>query len=411
MTQTIEFEQKLARYAELILKVGVNLPEDGKLCIKAPLEAVELVRQINKAAYQHGALDVDISYYDAHQDLYLYQHGSDKAVAYLPDWLAEKQQHLVDDGYAFISIAGNDPNLLAQANPDRIAKRSKLLSKAMRKPSEAIGSFQVNWTVAAMATPTWAKAIFPNLDENTAMARLWDNIFKVTRADQADPVAAWQTHIDHLANMVKTLNAKQYDALHFKNPEGTDLTIGLAKGHIWQGGAEKAQNGIIGVPNMPTDEIFTAPHSHKVNGWAVASKPLSVRGQLIENIRMRFEDGKAVEATAQKGQDTLQKLLDTDEGASRLGEVALVPASAPVAQTDTLFLNTLFDENAASHIALGRCYPTTITNGQDKEQCSAAGGNDSLIHVDWMIGNTHTDVDGLTANGEREALMRAGEWV
>lgn len=411
MARTIEFEQKLERYAELILKIGVNLPKDGKVFIKAPLEAVELVRHISKAAYRHGALDVEVAYQDAHQELYLYQHGSDAAVEHVPSWIEEKQQHLVDDGYAFISIAGNDPNLLAGANPERVAQRSKLMSQAIRKSREAIGSFQVNWTVAAMATPAWAKAIFPDLDKDQAIMQLWDKIFKVTRADKTDPVAAWQAHIDHLAQMVQMLNAKQYEALHFKNPEGTDLTVGLAKEHIWQGGAEQAKNGIIGVPNIPTDEVFTAPHSQKVNGWAIASKPLSVRGQLIEGIRMRFENGKAVEATANKGQDTLQKLLKTDEGASRLGEVALVPASAPVAQTGTLFLNTLFDENAASHIALGRCYPTTITNGQDKDHQVAAGGNDSLIHVDWMIGNANTDVDGLTKQGEREALMRNGEWV
>lgn len=408
---TMNFEERLARYAELLVKVGVNLPQGGKLLVNAPLAAAPLVRLVARAAYRAGALDVRVNYFDEHLSLALYEEGSDDAVAYLPAWAAQEAQNMLEDGYARLAIRGDDPALLRDVNPDRVALRSKLSGQAMRAVSEAVSGMAVNWTVAAMSTPAWARAVYPDLPEQEAVSRLWDDIFKVTRADRPDPVAAWQEHIAALARRSEYLNGKQYAAVHLKSELGTDLTVGLADGHIWQGGAEEAKNGIVGVPNLPTDEVFTMPHRERVDGWAVASKPLSVRGQVVQGIRVRFEAGRAVEVSAEQGEDTLKKLLDTDEGAARLGEIALVAASAPVAQTGTLFFNTLFDENAASHIALGRCYSTNVQHGENPEALKAAGGNDSLIHVDWMIGTPGTDVDGVTASGEREALMRGGEWV
>ncbi|MFC3861107.1 aminopeptidase [Deinococcus antarcticus] len=408
---TMNFEERLARYAELLVKVGVNLPQGGKLLVNAPLAAAPLVRLVARAAYRAGALDVRVNYFDEHLSLALYEEGSDDAVAHLPAWAAQEAQNMLEDGYARLAIRGDDPALLRDVNPERVAQRSKLQAQAGKAVSEAISGFQVNWCVAAMSTPAWASTVYPDLPQEEAVSKLWDDIFTVTRADQLDPVAAWKAHTDELERLTQLLTEKQYASLHLKSDLGTDLTVGLADGHIWQGGAETARNGIRGVPNLPTDEVFTMPHRDRVDGWAVASKPLSVRGQLVEGIRVRFEHGRAVEIHADKGQDVLQKLIETDEGAAHLGEVALVKASAPVAQTGTLFYNTLFDENAASHIAFGRCYPTNVQHGENPEALKAAGGNDSLIHVDWMIGNAQTDVDGVTASGEREALMRGGEWV
>ncbi len=413
MTSSTEaaFQTQLARYAELLVRTGVNLPQGGRVLVNAPVEAAELARLVAREAYRAGAEDVRVNYNDQHLALALYEAGSEAAVDFVPAWLSEESLHMVEDGYAFISIVGSDPSLLAGVSPQRVARRSKLQAGAGRRVSEAIGSFQVNWTVAAMATPAWAARVYPDLPQTEAVARLWGDIFKVTRADTPDPVAAWDAHLAQLRRLTTLLTEKQYHALHLRSELGTDLTVGLADNHIWQGGGEAARNGIYGVPNLPTDEVFTAPHKGRVNGVAVASKALSARGQLIEGIRMRFENGRAVEVSAERGEDTLKALIGTDEGAARLGEVALVPASAPVAQTGTLFLNTLFDENAASHIALGRCYPTNVQGGEDEDMLKAAGGNDSLIHVDWMIGTPGTDVDGLTADGTREPLMRAGEWV
>ncbi|GHF40383.1 aminopeptidase [Deinococcus metalli] len=406
-----DFGAKLARYAELLIHTGVNLPRGGKVHIAAPVEATELARLTARAAYRAGAADVRVVYTDPHLALALFEDGSDEAVTFLPEWVAREREAMVADGYAMITIVGEDPSLLAGVNPERVAARSKVQAQALRAVSEAIGGMHVNWTVAAIATPAWAARVYPELGETEAVERLWADIFTVTRVDQADPVAAWDTHVRQLKRLGDVLNARQYAAIHLRSGLGTDLTVGLAENHVWMGGGEVARNGILGVPNLPTDEIFTAPHRERVEGWAVASKPLSVRGQLVEGIRVRFEGGRAVEVSAARGQDTLERLLATDEGAAHLGEIALVPASAPVARTGTLFLNTLFDENAASHIALGRCYPTNVVGGEDEATLAAAGGNDSLIHVDWMIGTPDTDVDGITAGGEREPLMRAGEWV
>lgn len=408
---TLSFDDKLARYAELLVRTGVNLPRGGKLLVQAPVEAAPLVRLVVRAAYRAGALDVRVTYNDAHLGLALFEDGSDEAVDFLPDWYAAQREAMVADGYASIGIVGEDPSLLAGVDPERVARRSKRVAQAMKAVSEATGGFQVNWTVAAMSTPAWAARVYPDLPEAEAVARLWDDIFAVTRADHTDPVAAWDAHLARLERLTAFLNGKQYAAIHLRSELGTDLTVGLAENHIWQGGAETAKNGIRGVPNLPTDEVFTAPHRERVDGVAVASKPLAARGQLIEGIRVRFAGGKAVEVSAEKGEDTLRALLDTDEGAARLGEIALVPASAPVSERGTLFLNTLFDENAASHLAFGRCYPTNVGHGENPEALHAAGGNVSLIHVDWMIGTAETDVDGVTADGRREALMRGGEWV
>ncbi|THF70681.1 aminopeptidase [Deinococcus sp. Arct2-2] len=418
---TPDFEAKLARYADLLVRVGVGLTAGGKVRIGAPVEAAAFARLVQRAAYRAGALDARVVYGDAHTDLALYEDGSDEAVAFLPAWQAQEREAMVADGYAFIGILGDDPSLLAGVDGGRVARRSKALAQAFQKVSEASGNFEVSWTVAAIATPAWARAVFPDLPEAEAVARLWDDIFAVTRVDTPDPVGAWQTHLAGLQARTDRLNEQRFTALHFLDTHsqgelGTDLTVGLADGHFWQGGAERAKNGVLGVPNFPTDEVFTAPHKDRVDGVAVASKPLSVRGQLVEGIRVRFEGGRAVEVSATRGEDTLRQLIATDEGAARLGEVALVPASAPVARTGTLFLNTLFDENAASHIALGRAYPTTIRpdliGGTESATYFAdLGGNHSLIHVDWMIGSPGMNVDGVRADGSREALMRDGEWV
>lgn len=406
-----DFQAKLARYAELLVRTGVNLPRGGKVRIAAPVEAAELARLTARAAYRAGATDVRVSYVDDAVQLALYEDGTDDAVDFVPAWVAQEREALVADGYAHIAIVGEDPALLGRVNPNRVARRSKRLAQAFQKVSAATGNMEINWTVAAMSTPAWAAAVYPDLPVDQAVSRLWDDIFQVTRADGPDPVAAWNAHLNELERITDLLNARQYAAVHLRSELGTDLTVGLAQPHVWMGGAETAKNGVRAVPNLPTDEVFTAPHRDRVDGLAVASKPLSVRGQLIEGIRVRFEAGRAVEVSATRGEDTLRQLIGTDEGAARLGEVALVPASAPVAQTGTLFLNTLFDENAASHIALGRCYPTNVQGAVSDDDVRAAGGNDSLIHVDWMIGTPGTDVDGVRTSGEREPLMRGGEWV
>lgn len=404
----LTFEQKLENYADLLVRVGVNLQIGGKLHLNAPIEAAPLARLIARKAWQAGAHAVDVHYGDQQLARVLFEAAPDEALEYFPEWSTQETQHKIDDGYAFLSIAGSDPDLLAGLDQARIARRAKVTAGGGRAIADQMSAFAMNWSIGAMPVPSWARKVFPDLPEDQAVAKLWDAIFTVSRADQPDPVGAWRAHVARLSTVRDHLNARRYSALHFRGP-GTDLRVGLADRHLWVAASSTAKNGIAGVPNLPTDEVFTAPHRERVDGTVRASKPLSVRGTLIDGIEMRFERGQVVEVRASQGQDVLEGLLDTDEGARRLGEVALVSASAPVAQTGLLFYNTLFDENAASHVALGRAYAFNVEGGA--EQMAASGANDSLIHVDWMIGNDQMDVDGVTASGSREAVMRAGEWA
>lgn len=401
----LTFEDKLANYADLLVKVGVNLQPGGKLHVNAPIEAAPLARLIAERAYDAGAVAVDVRYEDQRLSRVFFERANEAALDYYPAWATEETQHKLDEGYAFLSIAGSDPDLLAGLDQGRIAARARLTAQRGAAIAAQMGAFRVNWSVGAMPVPSWARKVFPELPLEEAISRLWDAIFQVTRADLPDPLAAWREHTAQLARVRDHLNGRGYAALRFQGP-GTDLKVGLADGHRWVGGATAAQNGVVGVPNLPTDEVFTAPHRQRVEGFVSASKPLSVRGELIEGLWMRFEAGRVVEASATRGQAVLERLLDTDEGARHLGEVALVPASSPVARTGLLFYNTLFDENAASHLALGRAYPLNVAG-----EMGEAGANDSLIHVDWMIGSEQMNVEGIGPDGSHEAVMRAGEWA
>jgi aminopeptidase len=279
---------------------------------------------------------------------------------------------------------------------------------------ELITRHTINWSILASATKDWAKLVFPGLPEDEAVSKLWDAIFTASRATGEDPVADWKAHSAEIHRRVALLNEKRFHALRFHSQDGTtDLTVGLADDHLWAGGGGPSGNGVFCNPNIPTEECFTTPHKDRVNGHVSASKPLSHQGTLIENIRCTFVDGKIVSATATKGEEAINKLISTDEGARKLGEVALVPNPSPIAQSGVLFWNTLFDENAASHIALGQAYSTCLIGGEkmSSEELAKLGANESLIHVDWMIGGPTMNVDGINFDGSSEALMRDGDWV
>jgi aminopeptidase len=302
--------------------------------------------------------------------------------------------------------------LLAGQDAKKVSRANVALSKATRPAMELITRHEINWTIVASATPAWAKLVFPELPEDEAVAQLWEAIFRTTRIDTANPVGEWRRHGAHLQSRVKLLNEKRFRALRYTGP-GTDLTVGLADDHLWCGGGSTAKNGIAGFPNMPTEEVFTTPHKDRVEGTVTSTKPLSYQGTLIDGIQVEFQGGRIVRASAKQGEAILESMIDTDDGARRLGEVALVPHSSPIAQSGLLFWNTLFDENAASHIALGQSYSTCLINGDtlSESELSAKGANESLIHVDWMIGSGELDVDGVWADGSSVPLMRKGEWV
>jgi aminopeptidase len=407
----LPFEARLDRLADVAVNVGLGLARGQELFMTAPMDALALVRRITEHAYKAGAKLVTTLFADEPSALMRFRYAPDESFDYAPGWLYDGIAAAFRSGAARLAIAGADPVLLANEDPEKVSRANVALSKVYRPALELITRHDINWTIVPCATPAWARVVFPHTSEEAALEQLWDAVFAATRVDAPDPVAAWRKHSEDLQRRVEFLNERRFAALHFRGP-GTDLRVGLADGHLWNGGGSKANNGIFGFPNMPTEEVFTTPHKDRTEGFVTSTKPLSHQGSLIENIRVRFEAGRIVEASASTGQTVLQKLINTDDGAGRLGEVALVPHSSPIAASGLLFWNTLFDENAASHIALGQSYSTCLQNGENltPEQLTAQGANSSLIHVDWMIGSAAMDVDAISADGVHP-LIRRGEWT
>ncbi len=402
----------LDSYAQLIVRSGVNVAPGQELVMTAPVDAIPLVRLITEHAYKAGASLVTTLYGDDTATLARFKHAPDESFDKATGWLFDGMANAFKAGSARLAIIGEDPSLLAGQNTDKVARANRARSRAYRPALELITSHAINWCVAAAATPAWACSVFPDKEPDAALDALWRAIFTCSRADAADPVAAWVEHSRYLRQRTDFLNARRYAALRYRGP-GTDLTIGLVDGHMWKGGASVAKNGVTANANIPTEEVFTMPHKDRVEGTVTATKPLSHQGTFIEGIKVRFEKGRIVEAHADKGADVFSKMISTDEGAARLGEVALVPHSSPIARSGIVFNNTLFDENAASHIAVGQSYSDTMANGGNlgKDALVQAGANQSLIHVDWMIGSGRLDIDGVRSDGTAEPLMRQGEWA
>ena len=412
MAHTFTHEQLLDRYAELVVRSGLNVKAGQQVVISAPLEAVHLVWRITRHAYQAGATLVTTLYSDEAATLTRYEVGAEASFDAAPGWLFNGMAEAFRNGAARLAIIGENPALLSGQNPEHVSRANKARSIAYKPAIELITTSAVNWCVISCATPAHARSVFPDLPEAEALAALWKAIFTCTRADVPDPVAAWKAHSARLKEKTNFLNARRYSALRYKGP-GTDFTLGLVDGHIWKGGASLARNGVTFNANIPTEEVFTMPHRERADGWVTATKPLSYGGTFIDGIRVRFEKGRIVEAHAGQGLDVFAKMIDSDEGASRLGEVALVPHSSPVAASGIIFNETLFDENAACHIAVGQCYSTNLDGAErlSKDELLARGANQSIIHVDWMIGSGEIDIDGVLTDGRSEPLMRNGEWA
>jgi aminopeptidase len=412
MSVTRTFDENLDKLAEVAVRVGLGLQSGQELVMTASLDSVALARRITEHAYRAGASLVTTLYSDDEATLARYHHASDASFDHAAKWLYDGMGAAFKSGAARLAIAGANPSLLSNEDPEKVSRANRAVSQAYRPALELITRHEINWTIVACATPAWAKVMFPEDAPDAALAKLWEAIFATSRIDRADPVAAWKEHDAGLQKRAALLNEKRYAALKYRGP-GTDFTLGLADDHLWMGGGTTAGNGNYCIPNLPTEEVFSTPHKERADGVVTATKPLSHQGTMIEGIRVRFEGGRIVEAHATRGEEVLRKLIDTDEGARRLGEVALVPHSSPIAHSGLLFYNTLFDENAASHIALGQAYSSCVRDGDklSKEELAAKGANDSLIHVDWMIGSGELDIDGITQSGTVEPLMRKGEWV
>ena len=411
-------QEMLQKYAEAIVKVGLNIRAGQRLIINlgatrgVPHQFAPLVREVAKAAYGVGARYVDVLWGDEEMLRLRAQYAPRDSFDEYSTWQIDALMRMIENGDALLSIAGSNPDLLGGLDPEVVGMMQKTHLQHFSKVGEKVSTNAINWCVVAAAGEDWAKKIFPELSAEKATEQLWQEIFETTRIDQPDPIAAWQGHIVTLRKRAKYMQAKQYTGLHY-SATGTDFTLGLPNGHLWISAQSMAQNGVAFTANMPTEEVFTMPDRNRADGIVSSTFPLSYAGTLIEDFQVTFENGRITKVTAKKGEAALQKLVDTDEGSHRLGEVALVPASSPIGQRGHLFYNTLYDENASCHIAIGRAYRFTLTGGEElnDEEFISAGGNISLQHVDFMIGSSKMDIDGINKDGSREPVMRQGEWA
>jgi aminopeptidase len=415
----MDLARSLRTYAELAVRVALNVQPGQRVMIIGPLanggislEAAPLAREIAAAAYRAGSPLVETIYGDEQQTLTRFKHAPRDSFGSYSAWLPKALSNHVAAGHAVLSISANDPDLLQGEPAQLVSDMLQATARDMRPFREQISRNETNWAIVAAASVGWAEKIFPRVSTEGAVNRLWDAIARMCRLDSADPLAAWESHLANLGARSEYLNAKRYSALKYTGP-GTNLTLGLPAGHTWVSGRSVSTNGIPFTANLPTEEVFTIAHRDQADGTVRASKPLSYGSTLIEGFTLTFERGRIVKMHADRNADTLERLLDTDEGARHLGEVALVPHNSPISQSGLLFYNTLFDENAASHVALGNAYKFTMKGGNDMndQEFEQAGGNRSAVHVDFMIGSGELDVDGVLSNGIAEPVMRKGEWV
>ncbi len=412
------FEADLQRYADLAIQIGLNLQAGQRLVISdprrggIPLEIAPLARALTRSAYRAGARLVDVIWRDDAIQRIRFEEAPRDSFDLWPEWQAKGLAEHVQRGDALLSVHAANPDLLSDQDPDLVAQVQKAAWTNFMPVSEIISRNLVNWLVIAAAYPGWAAKVFPDVPAAEREMRLWQALFRVCRMDRPDPIAAWVEHVRQLVARSDHMNQRRYVRLHYRGP-GTDVTVGLPRGHQWKAARSTTPSGIDFTANLPTEEIFTLPHAAQVDGTVAATRPLNYGDALIDGFRVRFEAGRVVEASASKGEGVLRKMLEADDGARRLGEVALVPHSSPISQSGILFYNTLLDENCASHFAFGRAYKFTMAGGESlsDEAFAAAGGNMSLIHVDFMVGSGEVDIDGIDQGGKAEPVMRKGEWA
>ncbi len=408
----MNLEKNLAKYAELVIKKGVNIQPKQELILNAPITAGDFVRELVKAAYKVGSGAVHVFYSDEKIAPITYEYANDEVISTYPEWKKEAFLSLAKKGTALLSVVSSDPELLKNSDPKKVAISQAAGAKATKEFAEYVMTGKLNWNVVCVPNETWAKKIFPELTGEKAVDKLWEYIFMCTRVDQEDPIAAWDEHIKNLFIYRDFLNEKQFVELEYKG-DGTDLKVGLPEGHIWVAGPKNTQSGITFIPNMPTEEVFTMNHKLKIDGTLKSTLPLNYGGSLIEDFSLEFKDGKVIDYKAKKGISALENLLSIDEGAKYLGEVALVPYHSPISNLKTIFYNTLYDENASCHFAFGRAYKYTLEGGihMNDEEFLKAGGNVSNTHVDFMVGSPSLSIVGITKDGEKIQIFKDGNWA
>ena len=407
------FDTLLKKYAQLITEIGVNVQKSHTVVVQIQVEQAPLARYIVKEAYKLGAKQVIVQWTDDIVSRETFINADDSVLETVPESKIMEMNEWVEAGASRISVVSQNPDAYAGVDNDCLSTYQLAMGKAMMPLRQATQSNKVSWVVVAAAGSDWAKKVFPELKSSEEQVdTLWDAIFKATRMYETDPVATWHAHDKLLTDKANELNAEQFDSLHYTAP-GTDLIIGLPENHNWEGAGSINARGERFIANMPTEEVFTAPDNRRIDGVVTSTKPLSYSGNTIENMTFTFKDGRVVDVKAEKGEDVLKKLLDTDEGAKSLGEVALVPDSSPISQSGITFFNTLFDENASNHLALGSAYAFSLQGGTEmsEEELKAAGLNRSQTHVDFMIGSKEMNIDGIKKDGSRVPIFRNGEWA
>ena len=400
-------------YARLLIREGLNIQPGQRLAIKCPVDCAAFGRLCAEAAYDAGCSEVLFRWGDDALARMKYLRASDEVFDRVDPWDVLMSDTLTAEGAGALSISASDPEMLKGVDGDRIRRYQIAAGKAMEKIQERGMRNEYPWCVCSIPTPVWAKKVFPDLPEDEAVMRLWEEILKACRVDGVDAVAAWQKHNAELQKHVEFMNRHNFKSLHYTNSLGTDLTLELPEGHFWAGGAEKCvTSGIMFSANIPTEEVFTLPKRDSVNGVVYASKPLVLHGNVIEGIRFTFKDGKIVDAYADTGEDILRDAIAVDEGASYLGEVALVPYDSPINASGVLFFNTLFDENASCHLAFGDSYPCIHgSESMTGEQLAALGANKSMMHEDFMVGTADLSIVGTTHDGEKIPVFVNGNFA
>lgn len=406
-------EKAIEKYVELVIKKGINLQKGQILVINSPVETFEFTRELTAKAYEVGASEVVVNWFDEISLKYKYLYGEDKIFDIFPEWQKEFYEYYRKKGAAFLSIYSTDPDVLKEVDKNRVARYEKAKGIALKEYRDNIMENSNQWSVVSIPTKAWARRVFPELKEEFAINEMWKLILHIVRADKEDPILEWEKHLNILKNRMDYLNSKKFEKLIYKNSLGTNLEIGLPEGHRWISGGENSKEGIYFVANIPTEEIFTMPHREKVNGVVVSTKPLIYGGSTIKDFTLKFVDGKIVEYSAKVGEEILGKLLDIDENSRYLGEVALVEFKSPISKSKKIFYNNLYDENASCHLALGAAYPVCLENseGLGEEELLEKGVNVSMIHEDFMIGSEDMEIIGVDKNGEETLLMKDGNFV
>ncbi len=407
------FNEKLGKYAEIIVKIGANVQKGQKVWINCSTDSLPLVHKITELAYREGASDVNIKLTDDTLSRIHAEYKSIDEYSRISEWYVKEINEYLDSNVAIIHIISSSPNLFSGVDPEKLGAHARNRGEALKYYRSCIMNDVNSWTIASYPSAEWAKVVFPEeSDTDIAQAKLMDVIMETVRINTENPVEEWEKHIKRLTEKAEYLNRKSFSALHYKS-EGTDLVVGLPENHIWVAAGSENAKGVSFLPNMPTEEVFTAGDKYSAEGYVTNKKPLSYQGNIIDNFKLTFKEGKVVEFEAETGYDILKQLLETDEGAKRIGEVALVPHNSPISLSGILYYQTLFDENASNHLALGAAYPTNMLNGTEmsEEELDKAHVNVSITHVDFMIGDEKTDIDGINKDGTREPVFRNGNWA